>query len=107
MMSLLPMLSCAPARTTLDAMAEKATHVMGTMGSRLAGIGASWDEVTMINVYAIDHVAEVVRSVVLPQAGRDADSVHWYPSLPPVADVRWEMDVRGVRRELMVDLADA
>ena len=96
-----------PGETALDAMAEKAAQVTGTMGSRLAGIGASWDEVTMINVFAIDHVAETVRSVVLPQAGRHADSVHWYPSLPPVADVRWEMDVRGVRRELTVDLGDA
>ena len=96
-----------PGETGLDAMAEKAGYVMGTMGSRLDGLGASWDEVTTINVFALDHVADVVRSVVLPHAGHDADSVHWYPSLPPVADVRWEMDVRGVRRELMVDLADA
>ena len=49
-----------PGETALDAMVEKATQVMGTMGSRLAGVGASWDEVTMINVYAIDHVAETL-----------------------------------------------
>ena len=96
-----------PGETGLDAMAEKAGHVMGTMGARLAGLDARWDDVTAINVYAVAHVAEVVRSVVLPGAGRAANGgVRWHPAAPPVEDVSWEMDLRGVRRELVVDLAD-
>lgn len=97
-----------PGETGPEAMADKARNVTETIGARMAGLGAGWDEVTTINVYTLHGVAEVVRSVVLPAAGRAAaGGVRWLPSHPPIADLAFEMDARGVRRELVADLADA
>ncbi len=97
-----------PGETSPEAMVEKARNVTETVEARMAGLGAGWDDVTVINVYSAQGVEAPVRSVVLPAAGSAAAAgVRWLPSRPPVAALAFEMDVRGVRRELVVDLADA
>ena len=97
-----------PGQTSPEAMVEKARNVTETIGARMAGLGAGWGDVTVINIYSAHAVEAPVRSVVLTAAGSAAAAgVRWLPSHPPVADLAFEMDVRGVRRELVVDLADA
>jgi hypothetical protein len=87
--------------TSPDAIREKAAFVMGVMQSRLRGLGAEWSDVTAIDVYTPHPIEPFVRDVLLGTAGPAAiHGVRWYPSHPPVVGLEYEMDMRGVGREL-------
>ncbi len=89
--------------TSPDAMREKARFVMTIMQERLRAVGGTWDRVTAIDVYAVQPIHEVVQHEILPQAGPAAiHGVRWFPSLPPIQGLEFEMDLRGVARELLV-----
>jgi hypothetical protein len=89
-------------RETLpDAMREKATYVMGVMRDRLHALGADWPDVTAINVYTKYPIDTFLTDVILHQVGAAAiHGVTWHLSGPPVKDIEFEMDMRGVARRL-------
>ena len=86
-----------------DAMREKAAHVVGVMESRLMGLGASWDLVTTVDVYTVHLLEGLLEDAVIPRIGTAArPGMRWYRSRPPVRGLDFEMDLRGVRREIVV-----
>jgi len=92
---------CSP-----EAMLEKTRCVVKIMCTRLNGLGATDDQLTAIDVYtAHDLRVPLEREVLsdLPAAARLG--VHWFYSRPPIQDIEFEMDMRGVRQELTVDLS--
>jgi hypothetical protein len=90
--------------TSTDAMREKAAHVMGTMQARLRGLGVGWADVTAIDIYTAQPIESFVADVVLRPAGAAAiHGVRWFPSRPPIVGLEYEMDLRGVVRELVVN----
>ena len=96
-----------PDETSPDAMREKALHVMGVMRARLAGLGASWADVTAVGIYAATPLDSFLATDILAPMGPAAiHGVHWYLSHPPIAGLAFEMDLRGVRREVRVEPAD-
>ena len=91
--------------TSPDAMREKAAHVMSTQVARLRGLGADWPDVTMIDVYTAEPIETFLAGTVLRPAGPAAiHGVRWFLSRPPVAGLEYEMDLRGVVREITVDV---
>jgi hypothetical protein len=87
--------------TTPEAMREKAAHVVGIMGARLRGLGVDWPDVTTIDVYTAQPIEPFLIDVVLRPGGAAAvHGVRWFPSRPPIAGLEYEMDLRGVAREL-------
>jgi hypothetical protein len=89
--------------TSTAAMREKAAHVMGIMQTRLYGLGAAWSDVTTIDVYTAEPIGPFLADTVLGPAGVAAiHGVRWFPSRPPVVGLEYEMDLRGVARELLV-----
>jgi hypothetical protein len=89
--------------TSPDAMREKARFVLGIMQDRLRELGATWARVTAIDVYAAQPIHEIARHEILPLAGPAAiHGVRWFPSLPPVQGLEFEVDLRGVARELVL-----
>jgi hypothetical protein len=59
--------------------------------------------VTVIDVYAVRPIDEIVHMEILPHAGPAAlHGVRWFPSLPPIQGLEFEMDLRGVARELVL-----
>jgi hypothetical protein len=89
--------------TSPEAMREKARRVMEIMQERLRGLGATWDRVNTINVYAAQPIHGVVEHEVLRVAGPAAiHGVHWYPSLPPIQGLEFEVDLRGAARALVL-----
>ena len=89
---------CSP-----EAMLEKAACVVDAMSARLEGLECRWDAVSQVNVYTVHHVQNCVEKVLrqaVPPVGRLG--VHWYPARPPVKEIEFEMDVRGVRKEIWV-----
>jgi hypothetical protein len=74
---------------------------MDLMESRLHGLGADWPEVSAIDVYSVHGIDEVLATVVLPRVGVAARrGVTWYHTRPPIVEIEYEMDLRGVRTEL-------
>jgi hypothetical protein len=73
------------------------------MQSRLQGLGVAWSDVTAIDVYTAQPIESFVADAVLTPAGAAAvHGVRWFPSRPPVIGLEYEMDLRGVVRELVV-----
>jgi hypothetical protein len=90
--------------TSRRGIATKAQFVMGLMENRLRGLGANWNAVSAVNVYTVHSIAEVVRDVILSQMGSTMlQSVQWHYSRPPIEEIEFEMDLRGVRSDLRLD----
>lgn len=88
---------------TAAAIEAKATFVMGLMRGRLAGLGAAWADVTAVNLYTLHSPEPFLGNVILEPLGPAAiHGVHWHYSRPPIAGLEFEMDMRGVRRELWI-----
>jgi hypothetical protein len=84
-------------------MREKAAHVMGIMQARLQALGGAWPDVTTIDIYTAQPIEALLAETVLGPAGAAAiHGVHWFPSRPPVIGLEYEMDLRGVAREVVL-----
>ena len=89
--------------TSAAAMREKAAHVMQIMQARLQGLGAGWSDVTAIDIYTAQPIDAFLADTVLAPAGAAAiHGVRWFPSRPPVIGLEYEMDLRGVAREVVL-----
>jgi hypothetical protein len=89
--------------TSPDGMREKARFVMATMQDRLRTLGGDWPRVTAVDIYTAHPIHALVLDEVLAPAGSAAiHGVHWYPSRPPIQGLEYEMDMRGVARELVL-----
>ena len=89
--------------TNAEAMAKKAAFVMDLMELRLRGLAADWTGVTVTNVYTVHPLRDIVESVMLPRMGAAAlKGLTWHFSRPPIVDIEFEMDLRGVRREVVI-----
>ena len=89
--------------TSADAMRDKAQRVMTIMQERLRGIGGAWERVTTIDVYTAQPIHALVEHEILTLAGPAAiHGVHWCPSRPPLQGLEFEVDLRGIARELVL-----
>jgi hypothetical protein len=87
--------------TSLEGLQEKAASVMGAMQARLAGLQLLWTDVTCIDIYTVQPLQAFLADTILEVIGEAAGlGVHWFYSRPPIIGLEFEMDVRGVRREL-------
>ncbi|MEE2659635.1 MAG: RidA family protein [Candidatus Latescibacterota bacterium] len=89
--------------TSPEAMREKADFVMKLMESRLDGLGAGWDLLNQINLYTAYPIDDFAKDVILTRLGPARRmGVHWHDTRPPIVDIDFEMDMRGVRQELVL-----
>ncbi len=89
--------------TSPEAMREKAAYVMQVMETRLDGLGARWDLLNQINVYTVQPLQGLIEDVVLSRLGPARRmGIHWHHTRPPVQEIEFEMDMRGVHRELIL-----
>ena len=87
--------------TSPAALAEKAAYVMATQTERLGGLGSTWAEVTAVDIYTPHAIRGFLERTLLDVMGPAAvHGVHWYLSRPPIEGLEYEMDMRGVRREI-------
>ena len=88
--------------TSAEAIAVKARFVMDLMQSRLQGLGVDWPQVTRTNIYTAHSLHSFVPKLVFNRVGSTStNGVNWHYSRPPVEEIEYEMDVRGVRTELL------
>jgi hypothetical protein len=90
--------------TSPAGLATKARFVMDRMESRLRGLGADWPHVSTIDVYTAHPLAALLPQVILGRANSpNTNTVSWCYSRPPIEEIEFEMDLRGVRTELRID----
>jgi len=86
--------------TSAAAMLEKAAYVLDVMEERLTGLGVHWSQVTCVNVYTIHPMDAPLRDLVLRRLGPAARcGLCWHVTRPPVLEIEFEMDLRGVLSE--------
>jgi len=88
--------------TSVDAIREKARWVLGEMERRMALLGFAWPDITAAQLYTI-HDPHPFLATELAARGAMSPGLTWHWVRPPVLDLEYEMDVRGVRRELVLD----
>ena len=94
-----------PNETSINALEEKANVVMKVMQERLSGLLTGWEGVSNISIYtAIPLHALIVDTILKPIGAAALQGVTWYYSNPPIKGLVYEMDVRGVRKELIMEL---
>ena len=85
-----------------DGLAEKARWVLGEMQRRLAALGAGWSSTTAVQVYTVhDFHPLMARNIAVRGAARSG--LTWHYCRPPVVDIDYEMDCRGVAIEHVAD----
>jgi len=90
--------------TSATAMQEKAQCVVDLMRDRLSYLG-DHESLSQINVYTAHHLRDLLSTEIIPGLPAAARlGVHWHYSYPPVQDIEFEMDLRGVVKELVIDL---
>src|SRR5439155_24332678 len=92
-----------PGETSPEAMREKAAYVLRAMERRLEGLGAGWEDVTVTEVYTVQPLDAGLAACLHEGIGRAIrHGLRWHPARPPIDELEFEMDLRGVRRELVL-----
>ena len=89
--------------TSEDAIIEKAHCVVEIMRTRLASLGSD-DLLTDIDVYTQHNLRRSLAEVIIPGLPAAARlGVRWYYARPPVKEIEFEMDLRGVVRDVVIN----
>ena len=87
--------------TSPDAMADKARSVLGEMERRLGLLGQSWATTTATQIYTVHDIHPFLGSEIV-RRGAARSGVSWHFARPPVVQLEYEMDCRGVTVERTV-----
>lgn len=80
---------------------DKARYVLGEMARRLGALGFGWGDVTATQVYTVHDLHPILADEIV-RPGAAAAGLTWHYARPPVEGLDFEMDVRGVARELVI-----
>jgi hypothetical protein len=80
-------------------MEKKADWVLGVMDARLKGLGASWEQTTVAQLYTAEKIQTLVEKI---QRHIRPASLTWHYCRPPIAELEFEMDLRGVSVERVI-----
>lgn len=84
-----------------DGLREKAIYVLSTMEQRMSALDFGWDNATATHAYTVHDLHPFLASEIVSR-GAAAAGLTWVYARPPVAGLEYEMDVRGVYRELIL-----
>ena len=87
--------------TSPDAMREKAIYVLGEMERRLALLGFGWADTTATQVYTVHDLHPFLADEIVRRGAAHA-GLAWHFARPPVRDLEYEMDCRGIATERVV-----
>ena len=87
---------------SLDGLRDKVRYVVAEMERRLAALGFRWADATSTQIYTAHDIGPLMRDEILGRgAGRAGFT--WHYCRPPVVDIEFEMDVRGLASEVVID----
>jgi hypothetical protein len=82
-------------------MREKARWVLDEMERRMETMGFSWADSTATQLYTVYDVHPFLAEEIAAR-GAMSSGLNWHFSRPPVHDLDYEMDVRGIMREIVL-----
>lgn len=87
---------------SLKGLETKARFVMNAMRERVDVLGCDWAAVTAAQIYTVHDIRPLL-DTVFTEYGVSQIGLAWYPAWPPVIGMEFEVDVRCVRTELVID----
>lgn len=84
-----------------EGLREKARWVLAEMERRMGALGFSWPDSTATHLYTVYDVHPFLAEEIVRRGAAHA-GLTWQFCRPPVKDLDYEMDVRGVSRELVL-----
>lgn len=78
-----------------DGLREKAKHVLRVMESRMSEFGHAWRDTTAVQVYTVHDLYPFLADEIVAR-GAARHGLTWHLNAPPVVDLEYEMDCRGV-----------
>jgi hypothetical protein len=81
-----------------DGLREKARWVLGEMERRLAAMGFTWEDPIATQVYTVHDIHPFFADEIV-RRGAAASGLTWHYNRPPVVDLEYEMDCRGISIE--------
>lgn len=87
--------------TSPGAMKEKAQYVLGEMERRMALLGFKWADTTASQLYTVHDPHPFLASEIV-RRGAATRGLTWHFARPPVVDLEYEMDCRGIAVERVV-----
>jgi hypothetical protein len=80
---------------------RKAEFVLGEMERRMAALGGSWATATAAQVYTVHDIHPFLGDALVAR-GAARHGVTWHFCRPPVINLEYEMDVRGLPLERVI-----
>ena len=87
--------------TSPGGLREKARFVLAEMERRLRVLGVGWAEVTATQLYTVHDVHPILADEIV-RRGAAHGGLTWHFARPPIVEIEFEMDVRGVAREIVL-----
>ncbi len=87
--------------TSAAGVREKAQYVLGEMERRMYALGFDWAQATATQLYTVHDVYPILADEIV-RRGAAAAGLTWHFARPPVIGLDFEMDVRGVMREIVL-----
>lgn len=84
-----------------DGLREKARYVLGEMERRLARLGKGWADTSATQAYTIHDLHPFFGDEIVKR-GAARSGLIWHLTRPPVVDLEFEMDCRGVAHEVLI-----
>lgn len=81
-----------------EGLREKARWVLGEMERRLGAMGFSWADTTATQLYTVHNIYPFLADELVRRGAMRA-GLTWHFNRPPVVDLEYEMDCRGVALE--------
>jgi hypothetical protein len=88
--------------TSPAGLASKAAYVLDTMRARADGLGGDWSRLSGVSVYTV-HDIHPMLAPLFAARGLLGPGLTWQPCHPPIRELEFEMDVRSVSEELLLD----
>lgn len=82
-------------------MKRKVDHTFDEMTGRLSSLGLQWADTTAVQAYTVFDLYPHFLPIITVGGGAQ-NGLTWYPCRPPVQDVDFEMDCRGLETETFV-----
>ena len=82
-------------------MRAKARWVLGEMERRMGLLGADWRATTGVQAYTVHDMAPFFAEEIV-RRGAARHGLTWQYGRPPVKDLEFEMDCRGIAREIVL-----
>ncbi len=87
--------------TSPEALREKGRYVLSEMERRLAAFDLSWADTTATQVYTVHDLHPFLADEIV-RRGAARSGLTWHYARPPVRELEYEMDCRGVTSEHVV-----